>query len=48
MRNVTVSINRGANETVVDVSGDAPGILIGTSARVTARSVTPTERFQTP
>jgi hypothetical protein len=48
MRNVSVSVSRGAEVTVVEVSGDAPGILVGTSVRVTARSVTPTERFQTP
>jgi hypothetical protein len=48
LRDVTVSIRRGATETVVDVSGDAPGILIGTSARVASRAVTPTEQFQTP
>ena len=48
LRNVSVSITRGADETVVEVTGDAPGILIGTSARVGARSVTPTERFETP
>jgi Flp pilus assembly protein TadG len=48
VRNVSVSINRGDDLTVVDVSGDAPGILVGTSARVHARSVTPTDRFDTP
>ena len=48
LRDVSVSIERGATETVVVVSGDAPGILIGTSARVSARSVTSTERFQQP
>jgi hypothetical protein len=48
MRNVSVSVTRGAEVTVVEVSGDAPGILVGTSVRVTARSVTPTEQFEAP
>jgi len=48
MKNVTVNITRGDTITVVDVSGDAPGILIGTSARITARSETPTEGFDAP
>ena len=48
MTNVSVSISRGTDITVVDISGDAPGILIGTSARIHARSVTPTERFEVP
>jgi hypothetical protein len=46
--NVEVTVSRGAQQTVVRVSGDAPGILVGTSIRVAARSVTPTEDFQTP
>ena len=48
MDNVTVSISRGADVTVVEINGDAPGILIGTSAHIHARSVTPTERFDSP
>jgi len=46
LRQVRVSITRGVDETVVRVSGTAPGILIGTSSTVSARSSTPTERFQ--
>jgi Flp pilus assembly protein TadG len=48
LRNVAVSVSRGADTTVVEVSGDAPGILIGTSVRVHARSVTPTNRYSAP
>lgn len=48
MHNVTVSITRHADMTVVEIDGDAPGILVGTSAHVHARSVTPTERFDSP
>jgi hypothetical protein len=48
LRDVSVTVSRGTEETVVRVSGVAPGILVGTSIRVVARSVTPTERFQTP
>ena len=47
LHNVAVTIDRGDDVTVVDVAGDAPGILIGTSARVHARSVTPTDRYDT-
>ena len=46
--NVTVSISRGADVTVVEINGDAPGILVGTSARIHARSVVPTERYVSP
>jgi hypothetical protein len=45
LKNPSVSINRGVTETVVVGSGTAPGILVGTSSTVSARSVTPTERF---
>ena len=48
MSDVTVSINTDANSTVVVVSGTAPGILVGTSSTVTARSVTPNEGFRAP
>src|SRR4051794_33909393 len=48
LRNIAVSVTRGADITVVEVSGDAPGILIGTSVRVHARSVTPTDHFNAP
>jgi hypothetical protein len=48
LHNVSVTVNRGDQQTVVRVSGDAPGILVGTSIRVAARSVTPTEDFQAP
>jgi Flp pilus assembly protein TadG len=48
LRNISVSVSRGDDLTVVEVSGDAPGILIGTSVRVHARSVTPTDRFDAP
>lgn len=43
IRDVSVSISRGADVTVVEVSGTAPGLLTGMSVTVTARSVTPTE-----
>lgn len=45
---VLVSIDRGTTSTVVVVSGRAPGILMGTSVQVTARAVTPTERYASP
>jgi hypothetical protein len=48
MRNVTVTVTRTEDLTIVEISGDAPGILIGTSVRVHARSVTPTEGFDQP
>jgi hypothetical protein len=48
MDNITVSISRGADVTVVEINGDSAGILIGTSAHIHARSVVPTERFHTP
>ena len=48
MRNVTVTVARSEDLTIVEITGDAPGILIGTSARVHARSVTPTEGFEQP
>lgn len=48
MREVTVSITSDASATVVVISGTAPGILVGTSSTVTARSVTPTEGFRAP
>jgi hypothetical protein len=48
LRDVSVSISRGGESTVVVVDATAPGILQGTSIRVTARSVTPTERFRAP
>jgi len=43
LRDVTVTISRGADATVVEVTGTAPGILHGM-----ARSVTPTEGFDGP
>ena len=43
IRDVSISISRGADVTVVEVSGTAPGLLTGMSVTVTARSVTPTE-----
>lgn len=42
---ISVSVARGAEFTVVDVYGTAPGLLPGLSIRVAAHSVTPTERF---
>ncbi len=48
LENVAVSVDRRDDVTVVEASGDAPGILIGTSVRVHARSVTPTDRFDAP
>ena len=44
--NVSVSISRGADFTVVEVSGVADGLLSGMSITVTARAVTPTEEWQ--
>ena len=46
LRDVSVSISRGADATVAVVSGEAPGLLPGMSVSVTARSVTPTEEWQ--
>lgn len=43
IRDVSVNISRGADFTVVEVSGTAPGLLTGMSVTVTARSVTPSE-----
>lgn len=48
VRNVTVTIERGDDVTVVEITGDTPGILVGTSAHIRARSVTPTERYDSP
>ena len=48
IRNLVVSISRGPQLTVVEIDGDAPGILVGTSAHVHVRSVTPSERFESP
>ena len=48
LRDISVSVSRGDDTTVVEASGDAPGIIVGTSVRVHARSVTPTDRFTSP
>lgn len=48
MEDVNVSVTRGATETVVVVSGQAPGIIVGTSSTITARSVTPSEGWRDP
>jgi hypothetical protein len=48
MVNVTVSISRDANLTVVVVTGKSHGLLPFTSSTVSARSVTPTETFVSP
>jgi hypothetical protein len=48
LHNVVVSIAREAQLTVVEIDGDAPGILVGTSAHVHVRSVTASERFESP
>ena len=45
IRDIAVSISRGDDFTVVDVSGSAPGLLPGMSIRVSAHSVTPSEGF---
>ena len=45
IRDVSVSVSRGDDLTVVDVSGTAAGLLPGTSIRVSAHSVTPSESF---
>jgi hypothetical protein len=42
VRNVVVSVERGEQLTVVVITGRVPGILAGTSIRVSARSVSPT------
>jgi len=46
LRDVSVSISRGDEFTVVEVSGTAPGLLAGMSTTVSARAVTPTEDWQ--
>jgi hypothetical protein len=46
LRDVSVSISRGDEFTVVEVSGTAPGLLVGMSTTVSARAVTPTEDWQ--
>ena len=43
IRDVSVSVSRGADLTTVSVSGTSPGIIAGTSVHVSARSVTPSE-----
>ena len=43
IRDVSVSVSRGSDLTTVTVSGTSPGIIAGTSAHVSARSVTPSE-----
>ena len=48
VRHVKVTVVRSADTTVVDISGEAPGILVGTSATVHAHSVTPTQGYRTP
>lgn len=48
LRNVSVSVDRGDDVTIVEASAEAPGILIGTSVRLHVRSVTPTDRFDAP
>ena len=48
IRNVSVSVSRRDDVTVVEVSGTAPGLLSGMSVTVSARSVTPTEEFRAP
>ena len=46
LRDVSVTISRGDDSTVVEVHGTAPGLLSGMSISVSARSVTPTEDWQ--
>lgn len=46
IRDITVSVSRGDDFTVVDVSGTAPGLLPGMSIHVSAHSVTPSEGFE--
>jgi hypothetical protein len=41
-----VEITAGADSTTVTITGRAPGILLGTSAPITVRAVTPTEGFR--
>lgn len=48
VEDVSVSISRSDTETVVEITGRAPGILMGTSRTIHARSVTPTEGFRSP
>jgi hypothetical protein len=48
MKHLRVSVTAEGDRTVVEVDGDAPGILIGTSLHVHARSVTPTAGFRAP
>jgi hypothetical protein len=46
LRDVTVSISSGTDATTVVVSGQAPGLLAGTSITVTARSTAPSEGYR--
>lgn len=46
IEDISVSVSRGDDVTVVDVSGRAPGLLPGMSISVSGHSVTPTERFR--
>ena len=48
MTDVAVEITRDPESVVVLISANAPGILVGTSSTLTARSVTPTEGFRAP
>ena len=45
IRDISVSVSKGDDVTVVDVAGTAPGLLPGLSITVSAHSVTPTETF---
>lgn len=48
MREIDVRIDTDSNESLVVITATAPGMLVGTSSRVSARSVTPVERFRSP
>ena len=48
MRDVSVTIERGATRTTVTATARSHGLLPFTATTITARSVTPTDRFVAP
>lgn len=48
MTNVSVSVSRGADATVVQITATAAGLLPFTSSTISVRSTTPTEAFIAP
>jgi hypothetical protein len=45
LTNITVSINNGGDVVIVTITGDAPGILIGTSREVSVTEAVPVEEI---